>query len=31
LFDEQLQLFLEGDITIDEMLNASQEAWVAQF
>jgi len=31
LFDEQLQLFLEGDITLDEMLNASQEAWVAQF
>ena len=31
LFDEQFQLYLEGDITLDEMLNASQEAWVAQF
>jgi len=31
LFDEQFQLYLEGDITIDEMLTAAQEEWVAQF
>jgi multiple sugar transport system substrate-binding protein len=31
LFDEQFQLYLEGDITADEMLTAAQEAWVAQF
>jgi multiple sugar transport system substrate-binding protein len=31
LFDEQFQLYLEGDITVDEMLTAAQEAWVAQF
>jgi multiple sugar transport system substrate-binding protein len=31
LFDVQFQLYLEGDITVDEMLTAAQEAWVAQF
>jgi multiple sugar transport system substrate-binding protein len=31
LFDEQFQLYLEGDSTVDEMLTAAQEAWVAKF
>jgi multiple sugar transport system substrate-binding protein len=31
LFDEQFQLYLEGDITVDEMLDAAQAAWVAEF
>lgn len=31
LFGEQFQLYLEGDIALDAMLSAAQEAWVAQF
>ncbi|WP_024287489.1 sugar ABC transporter substrate-binding protein [Cellulomonas sp. KRMCY2] len=31
LFDEQFQLMLEGDQTVEEMLQASQDAWMAEF
>ena len=31
LFDEQFQLYLEGEITVDEMLEAAQEAWAPEF
>ena len=31
MFDEQFQLYLEGEITVDEMLAAAQEAWLPEF
>ncbi|WP_242511344.1 ABC transporter substrate-binding protein [Pengzhenrongella frigida] len=31
LFDEQFQLMLEGDQSVDEMLAKTQEAWLAEF
>lgn len=31
LFDEQLQLLLDGDQTVDEMLNNAQSAWEKNF
>ena len=30
-FDEQLQLMLTGDQTVDEMLQATQESWTSEF
>lgn len=30
-FDEQFQLYLEGDLTVDEMLAGAQEAWMDDF
>ena len=30
-FDEQFQMMLEGDQTVDEMLANAQAAWVEQF
>ena len=31
MFDEQFQLYLEGEITVDEMLAAAQEALLPEF
>ncbi|MEZ4584089.1 MAG: sugar ABC transporter substrate-binding protein [Caldilineaceae bacterium] len=31
LFDEQFQLYLDGSQTLDEALNAAQEAWMEKF
>jgi len=31
LFDEQLQKTLTGDQSVDDMLQASQDAWTAEF
>jgi len=31
MFDEQFQLYLDGDQTLDEFLANAQEAWVGSF